>query len=137
MQIHKFKNVGEFLDFLPEDERTIVDSLRPLIMEVVPDGKEKLAYNVPFYYRYGRICFIWPASVPWGGVDRGVAIGFCRGDLLNDDMCYLERGNRREVYTKTFGCVDEIDPGLLRSYLFEAREVDEQLSRTNRGRNKE
>ena len=126
IQPTKFKTVGEFMDFLPQNELNIVEHLRDLIFGELPDCKEKLAYNVPFYYQHSRICFIWPASVPWGGVDIGVALGFCKGYLLSDEVEYLEKKDQKEVRTKTFSSEKQIERDLLRSYLFEAREIDSQ-----------
>lgn len=123
----KFKSVGELLDFLPGQELRIVETLRDIILSTLPECREKLAYNVPYYYRHSRICFVWPSSIPWGGIDSGAAIGFCKGYLLPDEINYLEKGTRKEVYTKTFPAPEEIDPDILRSYLFEAREIDENL----------
>ena len=128
MQNVSFKNVEEFLDFLPDKEREIVDYLRENIFECIPDCKEKLSYNVLYYYKHSRICFIWPASVPWGNVKMaGVQLGFCRGNLLHDDIDYLEKGSRKQVYSKTFFEIAEIAVDLLRAYLFDAVEVDEQF----------
>lgn len=132
IQPTKFKSPGEFFDFLPPNELKIAEHLRHIIFEELPDCKEKLAYNVPFYYRHSRICFLWPASVPWGGVDAGVALGFCKGHLLSDEIGYLEKQERKEVRTKTFISERQIEPNLLRSYLLEAREIDEQCSGLNR-----
>ena len=76
----QFNSVEEFPDFLPEDELRIVKFLRAIIKECIPACKEKLAYNVPYYYRHSRICFIWPASIPWGKVEKhGVMLGFTNG----------------------------------------------------------
>jgi uncharacterized protein YdhG (YjbR/CyaY superfamily) len=61
----KFKNVDEFLDYLPDNEREIVDFLRDIVFNSLPNPLEKLSYNVPFYHLNSRVCFIWPASVPW------------------------------------------------------------------------
>jgi hypothetical protein len=126
----KFKSIGEFLDFIPEEEQILVESLRKIIFECIPDCEERLAYNVPYYYRHSRICYLWPASVPWGGVDAGVSIGFCRGNLLPDETGYLEKGNRKEVYTKTFTSQKQIDRDLLKSFLYEAKEIDDRLHRS-------
>lgn len=124
-----FSNVDEFLHYLPQDHLKIVESLRALVLECIPDVKEKLSYNVPFYHRFGRICFIWPSSVQWGTTKRsGVDIGFCRGDLLADPG-YLEIGNRKQVYVKTFNDVKEIDHYMLRQLLYEAVVIDEELAR--------
>lgn len=124
VQHTKFKSVGEFLDYIPEEELKIVSALRNIILECLPECEEKLSYNVPYYYRHSRICCIWPASIPWGGFDSGVVIGFCRGNQLSDKINYLEKGNRKKVYTKTFHSVDEIEPDLLKSYLYEAIDID-------------
>ncbi|MDX1641781.1 MAG: DUF1801 domain-containing protein [Balneolaceae bacterium] len=83
--------MDEFLDFLPDDERSIVHYLRDLVLSTLHPIEEKLAYNVPFYYGQSRICYIWPASIPWGGVNHGVILGFCRGYLLSDDIGYLKK----------------------------------------------
>ncbi len=128
MQNVNFKNVDEFLDYLPDKERVIVDYLREIVFECIPECKEKLSYNVPYFSKHTRICFIWPASVPWGNVKmNGVQFGFCRGNLLHDGIDYLEKGNRKQVYSKTFFNIEGIDVDLLKAYLFEAVELDEQI----------
>ena len=124
IQPTKFKSVGEFFDFLPREELKTAEYLRELIFEEIPDCKEKLAYNVPFYYRRSRICYIWPSSIPWGGVESGVTLGFCKGYLLSDEIGYLEKKELKEIRTKTFDSEEKIDRDLLRSYLNEAKEID-------------
>lgn len=123
-----FSSIGDFLDYLPENELEIVEELRRIVYECIPDVKEKLSYNVPYFSRKRRICFIWPASVPWGNVSLdGVQFGFANGYLLNDDLNYLEKGNRKQVYTKTYHSADEVDASILRSYIFEALSIDENF----------
>jgi Mn-containing catalase len=68
----KFKNVSDFFENISAEELAIVEIIRELVLENVPDVKEKLAYNGPFYYRQMRICYIWPASTPWGGLSERV-----------------------------------------------------------------
>jgi hypothetical protein len=119
-----FKSIPEFLHYLPEDQLQMVEALRNLVLDCIPDGTEKLAYNVPFYYRYSRICFIWPAAVPWGAVKSGVQIGFCKGSLLSDTS-YLSADERRSVFVKRFDSPKEIDAGQLRALLYEAVLIDE------------
>ena len=124
----KFHSVDEFLEYLPHHERMIVDRLRTIILDCMTEGKEKLSYNVPYYFLHARVCFIWPASVPWGNVKKdGVLLGFCNGHVMRDELNYLEKGNRKQVYVKTFTDVSEIDTDLVRTYLFEALGVDKQL----------
>ena len=124
----RFPAIDDFLGFLPDNERPIVDFLRQLVLDSIPQVREKLAYNVPFYYRHSRICYIWPSAVPWGNVKpRGVQLGFTKGFLLRDELNYLEKGNRKQVYIKTFFDRREIDVDILRAYLHEATEIDSGL----------
>ncbi len=125
-----FKSVEEFLDYLPNDERKLVGFLRQLILDCIPNCKEKLAYNVPYYYRHSRICFIWPSSILWGNVKRGsVLLGFVKGHLLNDDLNYLEKRTRKQVYTKTFFHINEVNIDLLKTLIFDAVELDKKLAK--------
>lgn len=127
-----FRTVGEFLDYLPPNELKIVERLRELVFECIPDAKEKLAYNTPFYYRHARIVFIWPAAVPWGKTRKqGVELGFCKGHLLSDPS-YLNTGNRKEVYIKTFYHTKDIDTDTVRQLLYEAVVIDEEEYRRKR-----
>ncbi|MEQ9310441.1 MAG: DUF1801 domain-containing protein [Balneolaceae bacterium] len=120
-----FNSIGEFLDFLPEREVEIVEELQKLVYECIPDVKEKLSYNVPFFRRNRNICFIWPASVPWGNVPKnGVQLGFTSGHQINDFAGYLHLGTRKNIAIKTFYSVDGIETDLVKAYLFEALEVD-------------
>ena len=123
-----FSNVTEFLHYLPADHLSIVEALRGLVFECIPDVKEKLSYNVPFYHRHARICFVWPSSIQWGTTQRsGVDFGFCKGNLLADPS-YLDIGNRKEMYVKTFHHVKEIDHHVLRQLLYEAVVIDDELA---------
>jgi hypothetical protein len=124
-----FLSINDFLGYLPPVELAITEALRLIILDCIPEAKERLAYNVPFYYRRSRICFIWPGSVPWGKKEkRGVELGFCRGHLLTDSS-YLDKGARKEVYVKTFYDVKEIDRDAIRQLLYEAAVIDEDLYR--------
>jgi hypothetical protein len=67
MQDVHFRSIEEFLDYLSPDELKIVEALRKLILECIPDCEEKLSYNVPFYRRHLNICYIWPPSITWDG----------------------------------------------------------------------
>lgn len=120
----RFSSVSALLDYLPPNELKIVERLQSLVLACIPDAKEKLSYNVPYYFRHTRICFIWPGSVPWGNVPAGgVALGFCKGHLLADPS-YLEAGHRKEVFTKTFYSTRDIDATTLRQLLYEAAAID-------------
>jgi hypothetical protein len=123
-----FADIGAFLDYLPEDERELVEALRVLIRGCMPEAEERLAYNVPFYYGNARIVFLWPGAVPWGGLrEAGVQLGFCRGNVLPSREL-LDQGTRREVHSLHFRSVAEIDIDLVRALLFEALEIDRMES---------
>ena len=121
----KFRSMLEFWEHLPEDERIITDVLRQLVLETLPPYcKEKLTYNVPFYYGKRRICLIWPASVPWGGIRNGVLFGFCQGPKLSDSDGYLDHGNNKQIYYKIFRSSEEIEIDQLTVLLKHAVEID-------------
>jgi hypothetical protein len=131
MQDIRFKSVDEFLEFIPENERMIVDVLRTLVFDYVPGITEKLSYNVPFYKKNKGMFFIWPASVLWGKKKSydGIRFGFQQGYLLADEINYLDRGKRKQVYWKDFTSLKEIDADLLKAYIFEAVEIDDAFGK--------
>ncbi|WP_205500094.1 DUF1801 domain-containing protein [Rufibacter psychrotolerans] len=134
-QIQKFDLIEELLAFLPRQERTLVAQLRQMVLECLPQCTEKLSYNVPFYAGHTRICFIWPASIPWGNVPpKGVQLGFCNGNLLQDGANYLEKGQRKQVFTKTFFRMEDLEFDHIKALLYEAGEVDDRLFAQKRER---
>lgn len=126
MQSVDFKTIDDFLDFLPEEELKIVELLRAVIFNSIPDVTEKLSFNVPFYKRHKNICFIWPASILWGKKKsyNGVRLGFTTGYLMQDEINYLDKGDRKQVYYKDYTNLKDIEIDLLKAYLFEAVEID-------------
>lgn len=131
MQNVKFDSVDEFLDFLPVEELRIVELFRQLVFDCVPGLTEKLSFNVPFYKKHKGLFFIWPASVLWGNKQtfNGVRFGFQQGFLLEDEINYLEKGNRKQVFWRDFTKVKEEDVDLLKAYIFEAAIIDENFKK--------
>jgi len=124
----KFKSLLEFWEFLPEKERIVVDVLRQIVLKNLPPYcKEKLSYNVPYYYGKRRICLIWPGSIPWGGIRQGVLFGFCYGNRLSDPGNYLTHGTNKQVFYRIYHSPDEIDYDAIVSLLKEAVDVDNQF----------
>jgi hypothetical protein len=119
-----FQDLDDFYAYLPDDQLVMVKALRSLIYECIPEIKEKLSYNVPFFKLKKNICFLWPGEVPWGGTFEGVQIGFTSGHLLSDDSDYLDAGKRKYIRTRIFRSTKEIDFEKLRILLFEALEID-------------
>jgi hypothetical protein len=130
MQNVSFNSLDDFFEFLPENELRLVNSLREIVLGCIPGCQEKLAYNVPYYRRFANICFIWPPAVKWGNsTQTGVRLGFTNGYLLQDELNYLDKGDRKQVYWKDFFNLDEVDVPLLKAYLFNAVEIDEEKAR--------
>ena len=121
----KIQSLLELMDVLPHNESVIVDVLRGIVIDTIGDeSKEKISYNVPYFYGHKGICIIWPSSIPRGGVEEGVLFGFWYGNLLSDKDNYLKKGNNKKVYYRIFKDVDEIDEIKLRRLLIEAIKLD-------------
>jgi hypothetical protein len=121
----KITSLLHLFDRLPENERIIVDVLRQIIIENLPTCcKEKLAFNVPYFYGKKGICIIWPASIPRGGIKQGVLLGFWQGNKLNDADNYLTHGTNKKVFYKIFRHVEEIEEAAIVKLLKEAVRID-------------
>jgi Domain of unknown function (DU1801) len=121
----KIKSVLELFEILPENERIIVDVLRQIVLENLPTTcKEKIAYNVPFFYGKRGISIIWPATIPRGGIQEGVLLGFWQGNKLEDTDQYLYKGSNKKVFYRIFRSPDEIDEAKIAKLLKEAVRVD-------------
>ena len=125
---NKITSLVQFFELLPQDERIIVDVLRQIISENLPGYcKEKLAFNVPYFYGKRGICIIWPATIPRGGIKQGVLLGFWQGNKLNDENGYLARGTNKKIFYKIYKHVEEIDEPAIVKLLKEAVRVDLSL----------
>jgi len=131
MQNVNFHSIEEFLAFLPPEELEVVEFLRQLIYDCIPDVSERLSYNVPYFKRHKTICFLWPGSVLWGKKQTytGVRLGFTQGHLLSDETGYLNLEGRKQVAWRDFHSLEEIDVELLQMYIYEAVVVDEGWQR--------
>lgn len=126
----KISNIVELYDLLPEEERLIVDVLRQIVRETLPDYcKEKISYNVPFFYGNKGICIIWPSTVPRGGITKGVLLGFWYGNKLMDEDNYLSRGTNKQIFYKIYQTVEEIDEIAVTKLLKEAVQLDSSFKR--------
>lgn len=119
---------ASFWERLPENERIIADILRQIILENLPKGsREKFAYNVPCYYVKKRVCIIWPASVPRGGVREGVLLGFFQGYRMENVNGYIYNGTNKRVYYRIIKSVEEIEEREIIILLKEALEIDQEI----------
>ena len=125
------KSIEDFLQSLPTEERHVTQHLRNIVYDCIPHCNEKLSYNVPYFSVHKPICFIWPGAVLWGKkrMYDGVRFGFTKGHLLNNESTYFDQGKRKFVIYRDFKNPSEVDVDLLKMYLFNAAEVDEQFGR--------
>jgi hypothetical protein len=121
----KITSLLQLYEILPEQERLIVDVLRQIVEENLPDYcKEKVSFNVPYFYGRKGICIIWPATVPRGGIKKGVLFGLWYGNRLKDVDRYLTHGMNKQIFYKIFQKVEEINEKAIVKLLKEAVEVD-------------
>ena len=126
----KINNLVDLFSILPENERVITDVLRQIITESLPAYcKEKISYNVPFFYGHKGICIVWPAAEPRGGIKKGVLLGFWYGNRLTDADCYLTHGTNKQIFYKIFLEPEEIDDVPLKNLLREAVRLDKSFAK--------
>jgi hypothetical protein len=121
----KIRSILHLYELLPAEQRLTVDVLRQIIIETLPSHcKEKISYNVPFFYGRKSICLVWPSAIPRGGIKEGVMLAFWYGNKLSDTNNYLSHGTNKQIFYKIFHSVDEIDQEAIVSLLHEAIELD-------------
>jgi hypothetical protein len=126
----KIKNLLELYELLPENERIIVDILRQIILDTVPGYcREKISYSVPFFYANKGICIVWPSTIPRGGIQKGVLLGFWYGNRLRDEDHYLTHGTNKQIFYKIFHDPEEIDDAAIKKLLLEAIALDKSFAK--------
>ncbi|MGC4022785.1 MAG: DUF1801 domain-containing protein [Cyclobacteriaceae bacterium] len=123
----KIQSLLQLYEILPENERLIVDVLREIVKSTLPDYcKEKISFNVPYFYGKKGICIIWPATIPRGGIKKGILFGLWYGNRLKDVDRYLTHGTNKQIFYKIFHSVDEINQKAIVKLLKEAISIDKQ-----------
>jgi hypothetical protein len=121
----KIRSLVELFERLPEEQRIITDVLRQIVRENLPAYcKEKISYNVPYFYGNKGICIIWPAAIPRGGIKNGVLLGFWHGNKLKDVDNYLTHGTNKQIFYKIYQSADDIDEKAIAGLLKEAVKLD-------------
>ena len=121
----KIRSLLHLFQMLPENEKIIVDVLRQIVIENLPPAcKEKISYNVPFFYGRKGICIIWPSAIPRGGIKEGVLLGFWYGNKLKDVDNYLTHGTNKQIFYKIFKSPEEINEPAIVKLLNEAIKLD-------------
>jgi Domain of unknown function (DU1801) len=121
----RIRSLLQLYELLPEEEKLIVDVLRHLVIDHLPNGfKEKISFNVPYFYGKKGVCIIWPATIPRGGIKEGVLFGFWYGNKMNDVDQYLTHGTNKQIFYKIYKKVSEIRTRPLIKLLKEAVRID-------------
>jgi hypothetical protein len=127
MAAEKIKSLVQLYALLPENEKIIVDVLRHIVIDTLPDYcKEKLSFNVPYFYGKKGICIIWPATIPRGGIKEGVLFGMWYGNKLNDVDNYLTHGINKQIFYKIYKTPEEINQRKIVRLLQEAIKLDKK-----------
>lgn len=133
-KIPKIESLIQLYDLLPENERIITDVLRQIIRQTLPkDCREKISFNVPYFYGNKGICIIWPSAIPGGGIKKGVLLGFWYGNRLDDVDHYLTHGTNKQIFYKIYQTAEEIDELAIVKLLNEAVRVDRLSGKTKAG----
>jgi len=128
----KIETYLDLFAILPEDERIMVDVLRGIVREALPPNcREKISYNVPYFYGNRGICIIWPSAIPRGGIKKGVLFGFWYGNKLNDIDNFLTHGTNKQIFYKIYLTPEEIDDKPIRKLLMEAVRIDKTFQKKN------
>jgi len=129
MKFAKHKDFDSFAEALQPAERNICLRLRALIEGHFPELTEKFAYGAPFYSQYARVCFLYPASLPYSGLKEGVSFGFNRGHRLSNRQGLLRYGTRKVVADIVFLSEKEIHEEVLLEILQEAVSLDQEMKK--------
>ncbi len=132
MMLNKFKDFDTFYEALLPDEKAVCGRLRRLVLDNFPEVREKFGYGVPYYHRYSRICFFYPASFPYSGRSEGVVLGFARAHLLSNEQGLLDMGDRKEVGYVHLLREKDIRENQLLEILHEAVLLDDDIHRSKR-----
>jgi hypothetical protein len=125
MKLARHKDFDSFLDDLNSDERNICLCLKGLIQEIFPELRVSWAYGVPYFSGKRRICFFYPASFPYSGIQRGVNLGLVRGYQLSNVQELLEMGDRKEVGYLHIQYPGAISTDIILEFLHEAVLLDQ------------
>ena len=97
--------------------REMMAKLDAILESCAPQMESKLTYNIPFYYYFGRLCYLNPKS-------DGIDLGFCRGAQMAPHPL-LGRIELKEVRIIHYSNPVEIDDSELKPLIFEAMILNE------------
>ena len=108
----------EYIRKIPPPFRAIVEEVRNIIFDSIPDVNENFKYNVPIYEKNGEICYIKKKP------KQHVVLGFCRGKELSNSNELLEGIDNSRKYMIITN-IEDIDSKILSEILEEAASLNE------------
>lgn len=93
-----------------------------------PRFKGEVCLRRSFYHRNARVCFLYPASLPYSGISTGVSFGFNKGYLLSNEQGLLDMGTRKEVAYIALQHEKDINEAAFLEILHEAVLIDSEMS---------
>lgn len=94
--------VPGFISSYDAPQSEIMTILRARIHDLGPHVQEKISYKIPFFHFYGPLCYLSPKS-------EGVDLAFTKGHQLEDESGLLQSGGRKQVASRTFYSVAEVE----------------------------
>jgi hypothetical protein len=128
MKLARHKDFDALLADISPLEQAICLRMRALILGNFPEFKEKFGYGAPYYHLNSRVCFLYPASLPYSGIETGVSFGLTRGHLLSNEQGLLQMENRKEVGYVFLQRESDIQEDLLLEILHEAVLLDQEIA---------
>jgi len=115
------EKVEKFIAKEKGHKRLICEELRRLILENIPNVKEEIKWNCPFYSYKGILCFINPRK-------DCVDLGFYQGHLLSNENGILDTDGKTVRHIK-YVTIDDIDEYKLLEVINEAVLINEELQK--------
>lgn len=121
----KDEELSAFFNKLPENEQAIALKLFEIIQSHEANFDCRISYkSLFFFFRKKRLFYLWPASIPWGGVKEGVRIAFVHGFLYKADLrSHLSFHERKEIGVIDFTKLNQINASLIQTLLTEATQM--------------
>lgn len=110
-------SIDEYIMEQQSPMREMMQKLHCILLSCAPQMEAKLTYKIPFYYCFGRLCYLNPKS-------DSLDLGFCKGALL-DENPLLSRTELKEVRIINFKHLSDICETDIRPLIFEAMILNE------------
>jgi len=95
-------DVQEYIAAQRSSRKEMMSVLRRWILDLGPHVQEKISYKVPYFYFYGPLCYLNPAT-------DGVDLSFVNGKKLSNEHKLLEEKNRKTVASIRFHSLAEVE----------------------------